>query len=95
MKNDGLMDQKKEDFENEELMHESDEFFIDNSGVTSRVFGDNIRIRERQEVDQILERNRGLEMRDNFYHKFKEAGKSRPHNGELAVTKDMHNRSYE
>ena len=92
MKSNGMMDQVDEDFENEELMYDSDEFLIENSGTTLGVFGDNIGVRGRQEADQTLQKNRGIEMRDRFCEQFKQAGKSRPKNGEMTGTKDRHNR---
>ena len=94
MKNNG-MSVDSEEYENEELRYDSDEYLLENPGETIGVFGDNVGVRGRQETDQTLQINRGLELRDKLCEALKDAGLSRPGNSSIIMHRDRHNRTVE
>ena len=92
LKNDGMIEEEDELFDRNELTHESDEYVLNNAGVTLGVFGDDTRQTGRPSNDEANEKLRGLQMRDNFCESIKDSGKARPGNRDLLGARDRHNR---
>ena len=92
MKSDG-MGIDDDGFDTRELMYDSDEFNLNNAGVTLGVFGDDTRPGGRPAVDEEKEKSRGLELRNKLCLLIQEAGLSRPGNNEVLGLRDRHNRT--